>query len=115
MTLSKTDRAALKAMAAALPDITDPDDIRGLADWIHSVPDNGDLHLSNLLWAANWAVGDIGQNKDNEREDDIDLAVRAINDVLDYRPDRERKPRAAAHRPAVIFVEQPDGNFKAYL
>ena len=82
MTLSTSDRAALKAMAAALPDITDPDDIRGLADWIGRIP--GDGHFGNLRWLAQWAVVDIGQCKDNERQEDIDVAVRAINGVLDY-------------------------------
>ncbi|AYM66155.1 hypothetical protein G6L68_25055 [Agrobacterium fabrum] len=86
MTLSRTDRAALKAMAAALPDITDPDDIRGLADWIGSIPAGGNKHFGNLLWLAQWAVGDIGQNEHNDHHDDIETARRAINGVLDYRP-----------------------------
>ncbi len=115
MTLSTSDRATLKAIAAVLPTTTDPDEIRAHADRIHQIADGGDLSLSNLLWVANWAVGDIGQNEDNDLQDDIDLALEAISDVLDYRADREHKPRAAAHRPAVVFVKQPDGTHRVYL
>lgn len=112
MTLSKTDRAALKAIAAVLPTTTDPDEIRAHADRIQNMTDGGNAVLSNLLWAAQWAVGDIGQCDDNELEDDIALALQAIDGVLDYRLDR--KPKVTP-RPAVIIVKKPDGTFGIYF
>ncbi len=111
MTLTKTDRAALKAIAAVLPTTTGLDEIRIHADRIQDMTDGGNFHLSNLLWAAQWAVGDIGQCQENELEDDIALALQAIDGVLDYRADRERKQPAAADRPIVVSVPRPDGSF----
>lgn len=111
MKLSKTDRAALKAIAAVLPTTTDPDEIRAHADRIQDMTDGGNAQLGNLLWAAQWAVGDIGQCEENELEDDIALALEAIDGVLDYRADRERKQPAAADRPIVVSLPRPDGSF----
>lgn len=109
MTLSKTDRDALKIIVAALPTITANDTLPHLRR-IEKMGDGGNAELGHLLSAAQWSVGDIGQSEDNELEEDIQCALGAIGDVLDYRPPRDLKRRAAATgSKGIEFVTKPDG------
>lgn len=116
MTVSKADRAILKAIAAVLPTLTDHDEVRALADQIGRIPDSGNAELGNCLWLAQWAVGDIGQSEDNELQDDIDLALQAVNGVLDYRTPREPKPRPATPPMSIVdYIPNADGTGGRYV
>lgn len=110
MTLSKTDRAALKAIAAALPTVSADDTLPYLRH-IEQMADGGNAELDNLLSTAQFAIGDISQSDDDELEDNVDYALQAIAAVLDYRRPRDPKPRAAGTASkGVEFVTKPDGS-----